>query len=94
MRPQGYSLYFGVNMDEQICSCALGAAYEAITGRIAANSLEVNEKFLFSGYELDKYLLHPETLLIDNLHHIITNLNDEYKWTREQIADWVESLGY
>ncbi len=26
--------------------------------------------------------------------HVITHLNDVQHWTREQIADWLESIGY
>jgi hypothetical protein len=28
------------------------------------------------------------------IHDVITALNDNLKWSREQIADWVESVGY
>jgi len=29
-----------------------------------------------------------------NLSLLITTLNDRYKWTRERIADYVESIGF
>lgn len=35
---------------------------------------------------------HPVTYFPENLHDVIMELNDDYKWTREQIADWLESL--
>lgn len=35
---------------------------------------------------------HPVTSKIENLFNIIINLNDYHKWTREQIADWLETL--
>ena len=29
----------------------------------------------------------------DNLKDVIVSLNDDFGWTREQIADWLESEG-
>lgn len=34
---------------------------------------------------------HPVTGAEQVLHSIIMNLNDTHKWTREQIADWIEN---
>jgi len=36
---------------------------------------------------------HPVGGIEYKLLDIIMSLNDEYKWTREQIADWIETLG-
>jgi len=35
---------------------------------------------------------HPLTKEITTLRYAIISLNDTYKWTREQIADWLETL--
>lgn len=35
--------------------------------------------------------LHPVTKKEGTLHTIIISLNDSYGWTREAIADWIES---
>jgi hypothetical protein len=35
---------------------------------------------------------HPVTAQDGTLFNIIMNLNDDYKWTREAIADWIETL--
>lgn len=35
---------------------------------------------------------HPVNGKIGSLFDIIINLNDYYKWTREKIADWLETL--
>jgi hypothetical protein len=35
---------------------------------------------------------HPVRGIEYKLSDCIMNLNDEYRWTREQIADWVETL--
>ena len=35
---------------------------------------------------------NPVTKKINSLHEVIMQLNDKQKWTREQIADWLETL--
>lgn len=35
---------------------------------------------------------NPEEGTEDSLYSVIINLNDTHKWTRERIADWIESL--
>jgi hypothetical protein len=58
-------------------SCALGAMYEGFTG-----------KTCYLPREMRKYF--PE---FSNWHELIINKNDIQKWTREQIADWLEAQG-
>lgn len=80
----------GPNM---VQSCALGAAWEGAMG----TATDVSPRQLFDRFpELFSYV-QPLIDEIENptqLHRVISLLNDEYCWTREQIADWVESLGY
>lgn len=45
---------------------------------------------IFKG--LDVEVKHPETGIKANLPSIIVNLNDNYGWSRNKIADWIESL--
>lgn len=35
---------------------------------------------------------HPVNGCMYDLFYLIINLNDDHKWTREQIADWLETL--
>ena len=35
---------------------------------------------------------HPMTKVISPIHGIIVDLNENHDWTREEIADWLESL--
>ena len=35
---------------------------------------------------------HPVTGRDHELKYVIMDLNDHYRWTREQIADWLETL--
>lgn len=41
---------------------------------------------------LSKYVQHPEAEGEHPLADIIVDLNDRHDWTREQIADWMETL--
>jgi hypothetical protein len=60
-------------------SCAMGAAYEAIEGRVPPGGLLAWFDQRFS----------PSSFLITE----VINRNDRGQ-TREQIADWLESIGY
>lgn len=41
---------------------------------------------------MDQKEIHPVTKSNDILFFIIQDLNDNHKWTREEIADWIETL--
>lgn len=41
---------------------------------------------------LDEQVTHPETGDREYVHSIVIDLNDEYGWTRHQIADWLEEI--
>jgi hypothetical protein len=95
LRPQAHDAYFKVTT-EGLASCAMGAAYEAVTGytRLADGT---------DNYDLISYITgtdigyvqhaHPVTGEKDDLASIIVDLNDEYTWPRERIAAWLSSLG-
>lgn len=40
----------------------------------------------------DQVVIHPVNKERFNLHSAIISLNDRYNWTRDQIADWIETL--
>ena len=82
-------------------TCAIGAAMYAITGAHLNAEAVIDD----AGYIIEEYKLHTTIvkspiskfgLLIKDkpfsLYKIIVTLNDYEGWTREQIADWVESL--
>ena len=74
LRPQAFSGFF-----KDGGSCAFGAAYEARTGR-TLTPLPV---------DTDVLCVVPE-ILDAALFSAITDMNDEKRMSREQIADWVE----
>lgn len=71
---------------DSVGSCALGAAYEGMTGKTDA--------FFHS----DVSDLFPQILGVNgDLNEIgreVLEKNDGDGWTREQIADWLEAQGY
>ena len=54
---------------------------QASASRLASHLPGVNEK-----------VEHPLTKEITTVRYCIISLNDTYKWTREEIADWLETL--
>jgi hypothetical protein len=88
LRPQGTAYYF-----EHGRSCALGAAYEAIYGHpgveCAAGSHRDSSGEML-GVRLGNHFGQP--FFNADLDYKIVCKNDS-GWTREQIADWLESQG-
>jgi hypothetical protein len=87
-------------------SCALGAGYEAIAGKRGARTGEVREAVCAEFSYLQKILFNECPNLrcprgsFNYSHAVdaIVHLNDEHRWTREAIADWLymeeEKLGF
>lgn len=119
-RPQAFGKYYIERWDDDvICSCALGAAAEGLTGKVERpDVLEVrdllNAYFIAledSYYAVPRYEIYALALDKDaenrlryhwrfekpeervTIFSVIVGLNDYYKWTREQIADWLEKRG-
>lgn len=102
---------FGFNEFRQICSCAMGAAFEA-TGLVNVIDTGLDWPVYAAGptITLDKLFelwpvlnvmvdspVEPCDMCYPKVHkksvaRIITHINDYHDWTREQIADWVESI--
>lgn len=96
LRPQGFGNFLEVRGNE-ICTCALAAAYEAITDK---HELTIFESYIPTitrhvGYDLyARYADHPIHCTRECLKDIIVDLNDREGQSREQIADWLQSIGY
>lgn len=91
----------------EVLTCALGAAYEGFFYILPDVGLADEEdaymRLTEAFPELKKDVTYPGVLYSPyarwpkrppTLESAIIALNDEEDWTREQIADWVESLGY
>lgn len=100
-RPQAFGAYFKRDNNDILCSCALGAAYENLRDITRPQGLST-EDYLIDSYPWladdinercpteDCSSLDADAKRLD----VVAHLNDEHKWTREAIADWLESQGY
>jgi hypothetical protein len=99
LRPQGFGELWtggpqalnGEIVETPVRSCALGAAYDAIgqgyTDPVRAVPAEWELLIVFT---LVRCPVHQRAK--SQVGAIIGHLNDCHRWTREQIADWVETL--
>lgn len=96
LRPQYHGWYFGDG-----ASCALGAAYEAVAGRYSTGHTAV-ERTLHESFKatLDASATCPcstphrcDAEDVPVVMNVIVDLNDNCKWTREEIADWLAGQG-
>lgn len=108
-RPQCRDVFFN-KIRGVLCSCALGAAFEggglingaALTRRAVELHMGLIAQFEgFETYDVNNsgMLPFPCPSFSCNerpaqLPEIAVHLNDEHNWSREQIADWLESIGY
>lgn len=83
LKPQ--ARYYGLTPDGR--TCALGAALDAI-GCATNNYSDVLNHWPLAG----KKAVHPLTGSPMLVMSIVRVLNDEERWSREQIAAWVETL--
>lgn len=71
-------------------TCALGAAWEAVCGDIGVGILDLPSDWSWTGRT------SVECPACDapsgSVTRVITHLNDDHRWTREAIADWVKTL--
>lgn len=94
LRPQAFGAYYSGRAD--FCSCAIGAAVEASIGlqaiapepAVAISWMDRNENVELMYLNI----VNPvKTHYAEPLWGVVAWLNDTAKWTREQIADWLES---
>ncbi len=88
-KPQGFGWY-----DDGAATCAMGAAMEAVgcskQPLITKRMWPVLVQSPASCPACDLVLHGSDRLFA--VGAIVVHLNDEHRWKREQIADWVESL--
>ena len=96
-RPQAFEVYVGKGSSS---TCAVGAAFEGITGSIAPTigDDEILEAMAQAGIGVEPRQPCPECghLTLDasgplGILVTIFHLNDDHHWTREQIADWLDA---
>lgn len=94
LRPQAFTDYFRVYKGT-LCSCALGAVYEAVTGRTDIHFYDDDgipesdsETMLALHFGIPPGTSINGTALVT----LITRMNDDREMTREAIADWLDTL--
>lgn len=87
-RPQSFGHYF----DKQGGSCALGAAYEGFGIRLPRVADWVVPRHIEEIFPCldDLFVKCPAGCgERTSLGELLVHLNDDHRWTREAIADWV-----
>ena len=82
---QGYGPLSITNED---APCAIGAALLAV-GKQAGRYDALDEQWPFA---YDVKVQCPACEMRDFVADVLWHLNDTHKWTRERIADWVETI--
>lgn len=92
---------FGAYSNAKGATCALGAAYEGLSGkRLPPSTTSGVLGWLAELLDYDLCDIHLHDPRPDSegyvvpLNAMIFGLNDGSHWTREQIADWLETQGY
>jgi hypothetical protein len=108
IRPQTTGVLFRkeyiTQQGQQICSCALGAAWEGAHPAFDAEGWLMTSEIINQDFigliDIERYFgLTPELMIPNPVDGVSTGLsgtiiflNDSRKWTREAIADWLLTL--
>jgi hypothetical protein len=92
IRPQAFGNYIDITGTGQVCTCALGAAYEVIFGHLPKNDQPgLRQDLIGQCPDTGRLIQMPESIFEISVMQAIVHLNDDEEWTREEIADWLES---
>src|SRR5262245_27605753 len=93
MAPEHRGPYWIRYDNGQVCgTCAMGAAYHA-GGLIHSHTFLVPDSEARQTFPvLAKKVPIPDGTLVADLEEVVIHLFEWKKWTREQIADWVETI--
>ncbi len=86
---------FGSYYEGQQASCALGAAYDGIY-RIPSEATPAVYRDLYRLFDCLDFTIKWCPVGCKKqipLAALIVHLNDDHQWSREQIADWLRSVG-
>lgn len=86
LRPQAHRDYCDVLPDGRYATCALGAAYEALTGQLPPSVYDGNR------YLIDNAIVDA-TGATARIRQQVARWNDEEALTREEIAARLEAQG-
>lgn len=84
---QAHGTWSDTNAEGDATMCAMSTAWYALTGEHDASGTPLVRLL---GSHRAKHPIRGDVMSIQS---IIIDLNDGKKWSRAQIADWVESIG-
>jgi hypothetical protein len=87
MKPQTFGIFY-----DGIGTCANGAARDACGALESFASLETYFPIAASIAKQCPICGERSDSCADNLGGLIAHINDDHRWTRERIADWVETV--
>jgi hypothetical protein len=76
-------------------TCALGAALVGLKGSTNKSDLmsnSITEEFGLKDFIVPREYIPEKVILKNDLVHVITSLNDYYRWSRKAIAEWIAHL--
>lgn len=81
-----------VGQEVECATCAMGAALMAVGRQDLLKHITwaVHPEQVFP--ELESCVTSPVDGKMSDLYAAIVNLNDDYRWSRERIADWVATV--
>lgn len=89
LKPQGFRSM--ASYASSHATCALGAAADAL-GLACGTALDLRYPWLSKRIEGCDVGGTHRCREIETLLETVWHLNDQHRWTREQIADWVETI--
>lgn len=81
LHPQCFDVLEHVVDGKTVGTCAIGAASEA--------GYDISYRNIVGEHDL---LMCPSCPELHDLQEIIEHLNDYHRWTRERIADWIDTV--
>lgn len=87
LKPQGFGELYGTDDQGQVTSCVVGAAFD---GGYVTPPVEWELTHSTDCPVGGKPLCY--TMRRAALDEMLVHLNDSHRWTREQIAAWVETI--
>lgn len=98
LRPQAFGSYFSGRTRSDACSCSLGGAFEVTfpDAPLANYAVVINFDKFAAAYPIlasEEQVYCPECageqVITFNPCNLFIHLNDEHRWTRERVAEYV-----
>ncbi len=89
IHPQAHGRTVALSAPGEIyATCAIGAA--CIGAGLKYEDIVYNQYLVYARFDLNKMVVSPIDGREWPLDAVIMNLNDDHRWSRNAIADWIE----